>query len=165
MNEGVVVLGLGNLLRRDEGLGVLAVQKLAETLVFDGPVRLIDGGTLGLGLLSELEGAAQLIVLDAVLGDGPPGSAVRLAGDEVPVFFGKLVSAHDIGLPDILAVMSLRGTGPDEVVVLGLVPGEIELGWGLSQPVEAALDTLVSAARDELARWGVGSSPLLEVVA
>jgi len=165
MNEGVVVLGLGNLLRRDEGLGVLAVQRLAETLVFDCPLRLIDGGTLGLGLLSELEGASRLLVLDAVLGEGPPGSAVRLAGDDVPVFFGKLVSAHDIGLPDILAVMRLRGSGPDEVVVLGLVPAEIELGWGLSEPLEASLDALVSAARDELGRWGVRSTPVMEVVA
>lgn len=165
MNEGVVVLGLGNLLRRDEGLGVLAVQRLAETLVFDGPLRLIDGGTLGLGLLSELEGASQLLVLDAVLGEGPPGSVVRLAGDDVPVFFGKLVSAHDIGLPDILAVMRLRGSGPDEVVVLGLVPAEIELGWGLSEPLEGSLDALVGAARDELGRWGVRSTPVMEVVA
>lgn len=165
MNEGVVVLGLGNLLRRDEGLGVLAVQRLAETVVFDGSLRLIDGGTLGLGLLSELEGASQLLVLDAVLGEGPPGSVVRLAGDDVPVFFGKLVSAHDIGLPDILAVMRLRGSGPDEVVVLGLVPAEIELGWGLSEPLEGSLAALVGAARDQLAHWGVRSTPLLEVVA
>jgi hydrogenase maturation protease len=159
MADDVVVLGLGNLLRRDEGLGVVALQRLRDRYDLGDAVVLLDGGTLGLDLVSHLEGATRLVVLDAVLDAGPPGTMVRLSGDEVPVFFGTLVSTHDIGLSGILALMRLRGTEPPEVVVLGMVPEVMELGLELSEPVAGALDRLVESAADELRQWGVPMSP------
>lgn len=159
MADDVVVLGLGNLLRRDEGLGVVALQRLRDRYDLEDAVVLLDGGTLGLDLVSRLEGATRLVVLDAVLGAGPAGTMVRLTGDEVPVFFGTLVSTHDIGLSGILALMRLRGTEPREVVVLGMVPEVMELGLELSAPVAGALDGLVESAAHELREWGVPMSP------
>jgi hydrogenase maturation protease len=151
----VVVLGLGNLLRRDEGLGIRAMERLQDRYTLPAWVQLIDGGTLGLDLLSYLEEAERVLILDAVLTDGPPGTLLRAAGDEVPAFFGMRTSPHEIALADLLAVMRLRGTEPRELVVWGMQPAALELGWELSQPVASGLDALVDAAAAELRRWGL----------
>lgn len=150
----VVALGLGNRLRRDEGLGVCALERIQERYTLPSAVRLVDGGTLGLDLLAYVEGARRLLVLDATLTGGEPGSLLRLAGDDIPAYLGAHGSSHDIGLPDLLAVTRLRGTAPDEVVILGLQPETIELGWELSPAVAGRLDALVAAAITQLAAWG-----------
>lgn len=154
-NERIVVLGLGNLLRSDEGLGVRAVERMQERYTLPAHVQLVDGGTLGLDLLCFLEEAERVLILDAALTDGPPGTLLRVTGDEVPAFLGLHTSPHEIALPDLLAITQLRGTTPGELVVLGMQPETIVLGWGLSEAVEAHMDALVEAAVSELERWGV----------
>lgn len=149
-----IVLGLGNLLRRDEGLGIRALWRLQEEYALPEGVQPVDGGTLGLELLSYLEDACRVLVLDAALTDGPPGTLLRLAGDDVPAFLGIRTSPHEVGLADLLAVARLRGTSPAEIVVLGMQPAAIELGWDLSPAVESQLGALVAAAAQELAAWG-----------
>lgn len=151
----VVVLGLGNLLRRDEGLGIRALEHLRERYILPDAVQLVDGGTLGLDLLCYLESADRLLVLDAALTEGPPGTLLRVADGDVPAFFGIRMSPHEVALADLLAVARLRGTEPGEVVVLGMQPLALELGWDLSEPVALHLDALVRAAVSELQRWGI----------
>lgn len=151
----VVVLGLGNLLRRDEGLGIRALERLHESYLLPEAIQVVDGGTLGLDLLCYLEEARRLLVLDAALTDGPPGTLLRVVDAEVPAYFGMRTSPHEIALPDLLALTQLRGTAPDEVVVLGMQPEALELGWDLSPVVAARLDALADAAAAELRRWGM----------
>jgi hydrogenase maturation protease len=151
----IVVLGLGNLLRRDEGLGIRAMERLRACYTLPDAVQLVDGGTLGLELLSYLEGAERVLILDAALTNGPPGTLLRVAGDQVPSFFGMRTSAHEIAVADLLAVTRLRGTEPHELVVWGMQPAALELGWELSEPIAAHLDALVAAAAAELERWGL----------
>ncbi len=155
-NRGaIVVLGLGNLLRRDEGLGIRAMERLQERYTLPDAVQLVDGGTLGLDLLCYLECAERVLILDATLTDGPAGTLLRAAGDQVPAFFGMRTSPHEIALSDLLAVARLRGTEPRELVVWGMQPAALELGWELSEPVAAHLNALVDAAAIELQCWGV----------
>jgi hydrogenase maturation protease len=151
----IIVLGLGNLLRRDEGLGIRALERLQARYMLPDTVQVVDGGTLGLDLLCYLEGAERVLILDAALTDGPPGTLLRAAGDEVPSFFGMRTSPHEIALADLLAVTKLRGMEPDEVVVWGMQPAALELGWELSEEVAARLDALVDAAATELQCWGL----------
>ncbi len=151
----IVVLGLGNLLRRDEGLGIRAMERLRVCYTLPETVQLVDGGTLGLELLSYLEGTERVLILDAALTNGPPGTLLRLGGEQVPSFFGLRSSAHEIALADLLAVMKLRGTQPHELVVWGMQPAALELGWELSEPIASHLDALVAAAATELERWGL----------
>ncbi len=153
--SSVVVLGLGNLLRRDEGLGIRAMERLHARYALPEGVLLVDGGTLGLDLLCYLEEAGRVLILDAALTEGPPGTLLRITGDDIPAFFGMRTSPHEIALADLLAVTKLRGTEPHELVVLGMQPQELELGWELSEPVAAHLDALVDAATTELRRWGL----------
>jgi len=157
LDEGapdVVVLGLGNRLRRDEGLGVCALERLYQRYTLPPGVQLVDGGVLGLELLAYVESARRLLVLDAALTDGEPGSILRLEDDQVPAYLGMRASPHDIGLPDLLAVARLRGRGPESIVLLGMQPETIALGWGLTSAVASRLNDLIEAAVDQLASWG-----------
>ncbi len=150
----VAILGMGNLLRRDEGLGVRAMQALLDRFIIPPEVLVVDGGTLGLDLIGYMEAAPRLLVLDAALTGAEPGSMLRVANAEVPAFLGMHSSPHEVALPDLLAVLQLRGTAPQEVVVLGMQPATIELGWDLSPIVAEHLPELVAATAAELARWG-----------
>lgn len=150
-----VVLGLGNLLRRDEGLGIRALELLQARYILPESVLLVDGGTLGLDLLAYLEEASQLLILDATVTDEPPGSLLRAVNQEIPAFFGMRTSPHEIALADLLAVLRLRGTMPARLVLWGMQPATIELGWELSEPVAARLGDLVDAVAQELQSWGL----------
>lgn len=155
----IVVLGLGNTLRRDEGLGIHALERLRIDYTFSPAPLFVDGGTLGLELISYLEDAERILILDATLTGGEPGALLRLAGDDLPVYLGMRVSPHEIGLADLLAVARLRGFTPSEVVVLGMQPEALELGLYLSEPVRHHLNSLVDAAIAELACWGIQVTP------
>ena len=154
-----VVLGLGNVLRSDEGLGIFALRRLESAYALPPGVRLVDGGTLGLELLAEIEASERVLVLDAVLSGDAPGTVARLVDDEVPAFIGRHGSAHDTGLNDVLALARWRGNAPTQLVVLGLQPDRLELGWGLSTRIEAGLSALADAAAAQLAEWGLQCTP------
>lgn len=150
----VVILGLGNVLRSDEGLGIRALERLRAHYLLPACVKLVDGGTLGLDLLCYLEQVDRVLILDAVLTQDPPGTVLRMVGPEVPAFLGMRTSSHEVALPDLLALTSLRGTRPRELVFLGMRPEVLELGWELSASVAAHLDQFVDAAVSELRHWG-----------
>ena len=150
-----LVLGLGNILMRDEGIGVRAVELLAERYEFPPEVQLLDGGTLGLNLLPYVEDADRLLVIDAANVGGEPGTIARLESEEVPAFLGVKISPHQIGLADLLAAARLRGRCPRELVLVGVQPGVIDTGLELSPPVAAQVGALVEAALSQLSRWGI----------
>lgn len=145
----------------DDGVGVRVVQRLTDGYAFPPEVTVMDGGTLGLDLLSHLEGVDRLLIIDAMETGGPPGTIVRMTGEEIPIAFESKLSPHQMGLKDLLAVSLLRGVTPPEMVLLGVQPGNIELGTDLTPEVEAQLDTLVDKALLELEKWGVKAKPLL----
>ena len=151
-----LVLGLGNILLGDEGVGVRVIERLLERHDFPEGVRAMDGGTLGLDLLPYLEDASRLLVVDAVQARKPPGTLVRLEGEDVPVFLDvSKVSAHQEGLQDLLAVATLKGYLPEEVVFWGAQIEALGVGLELSPAVAAQVDALVEKVLAELARWGI----------
>jgi hydrogenase maturation protease len=152
----ILVLGLGNILLGDEGVGVRVVERLRERFEFPGRVRVMDGGTLGLDLLPYLEEAARLIVVDAVQARQAPGTLVRMEGDQIPVFLDAAkVSPHQEGLSDLLAVATLKGYLPDEMLLLGVQIEDLGVGLELSPAVAAQIDRVVDQVVDELARWDI----------
>ena len=146
----VLVLGMGNILLEDEGLGIRALELLEQRYEIPPEVELMDGGTTGMGLLDDISGRQHVLVLDAVQTGEPPGTLVKLAGDEVPVYFGMRISPHQLGLSDVLATLELSGERPAGVTVLGLVPLSLEMCLQLSELVNSRLDSLVEAAVNEL---------------
>lgn len=151
---GVLVLGLGNVLLGDDGIGAAAVDALERDYRLPSGVRLVEGGTLGLSLLDEIADARHVILVDAVAADAPPGTLVRLDGAEVMDAVRDRLSVHQVGVADLLNAARLIGRYPASVVLLGLVPGLIGLGVGRTRIVDEALGALNSAILREVQALG-----------
>lgn len=155
----LTVLGVGNVLCSDDGLGPAAVARLGRTFVWEEGVEIADGGTLGLSLLPLLEDSDQVIVVDAIRFDQPAGTLVRLEGEDVLPAVRTRLSVHQVGVADLLDAARLRQKLPRTTILLGLVPETIELGVELSPPVRDALPRLVDAVAAEIRALGFAIDP------
>lgn len=149
----ILVMGLGNLVMSDDGLGGRVISELEKRFQPNPQVKLIDGGTLGLDLLPRLEGIDQLLIIDAVQMGAPPGTIFRLEGDEVPRAFANKLSVHQMGLQDLLAVAELQGHLPQQLVVIGAQAATIEMSMDFSPAMTAAFEAVIAAVLDELVSW------------
>lgn len=156
----VLVLGIGNLVMSDDAAGVIVAQKLLQRYYFPDFVEIVDGGTLGLDLLPKLENITHLIMIDAVETGKAAGTCVRLCGQELPIALETKISPHQMGLKDLLAVSELMGHLPQEMVLIGVQPGSIEMNVGLTAEVEAQLETLISDVLNELTNLGIQALPV-----
>lgn len=162
-----LVIGIGNILLRDEGVGVRVVSDLARE-VADGrlPVppdtRLVDGGTLGLELLPMIQDASVLVLVDAVDLRQPAGSVAVLRGDAIEGTLAGHVSPHQVGIADLVAAARLLGVLPEATSLIGIQPASIEIGLDLTGAVEAAVEVAMVRVCDELAMW---SRPTMAVAA
>ncbi|MDE3053494.1 MAG: HyaD/HybD family hydrogenase maturation endopeptidase [Gemmatimonadota bacterium] len=162
MNEeraGDVVIGLGNPIMGDDGVGIAALERLRDAWVVPAAVELVDGGTWGLTLLPVLESARRVLFLDAIRTGRPAGTAVTLRGDEIPRQVALKVSQHQIDLREVLAVAQLRGTLPPEMVAVGLEPRTFELGDPMTPAVADGIDRVVDLAVQQLRAWGHECAP------
>jgi hydrogenase maturation protease len=148
----VLVLGLGNILLHDEGIGVRVVQHLHQHYRFPPEVEVMDGGTAGMALFEHIIERRHLIVIDAVKTGDPPGTLVTLEREAVPAYFRTRVSPHQMALSDILAALQIAGHPLPETVLFGVVPVRLSTGIGLSYPVAKQLNTLVEMTLDRLKR-------------
>lgn len=150
----VVVLGLGNILLRDEGVGVRVIEALAARYVLPPEIEVVDGGTAGMELLNVMAGCDHLLICDAVKDDAPPGTVIKLSDAEIPSFFQTRFSPHQLGLADVLATLTLTDEAPGGVTLIGIVPLDLELGIELSPAVGAVVGEAVEAVVGELCRLG-----------
>jgi len=155
----ILVLGLGNILLSDEGVGVRVVEALAASHDLPDDVEVLDGGTSGMDLLDMVADRDCLIVADAVNADGPAGRLIRLENDDIRMLFETRFSPHQLGLSDLLANLRLIGRAPRRIVVVGVVPQELGLGLDLSPAAAVGRDAAVGMIVDELARLGAGPRP------
>lgn len=153
--QRIVILGVGNILLTDEGVGVRVIEALEQGWVFPPEVELVDGGTCGMELLEQLEDLAGLIVVDCVRCGRPPATPVLLEGDDVPVFFRTKLSPHQVGLSDVLASLELTGKAPGTTIIVGMQPISMSLGMALSPEVAAQLPVLIEMTLAALASLGV----------
>ena len=151
----ILVIGMGNVLMQDEGIGVRAVEELDCRYELPAHVRVMDGGTTGMELFEPMRLADCLIVADAVNFDRPAGSLIRIADQEINAFFQTKISNHQLGLSDLLALLTIKNERPERLVIIGMVPYGLENRLGLSQPVAAGLDAMVEMLVQELSRAGV----------
>ena len=157
--ESVVVIGLGNPLLGDDGLGLAALERLERGWTLPPEIELVDGGTWGLMLLPDMESAGSLLLIDAIETGQAPGTVVALDRDELPAFLDTKLSPHQVGLRDLFALLTLRGTMPRRTVAVGLVPAELEGTGGLSPEVRRGMDALVQRVVAQLRSWGLEPRP------
>ncbi len=154
-----VVLGVGNLILADEGVGVRVVEALERDYALPEGVVAIDAGTASMEMLDDLSHLDFLLVIDAIAAGQPPGTLVKLEGDEVPVFFRRNLSPHGIGLSDVLASLEFLRAEPKETVILGVQPVSMELSTELTPTVAALVPVLVARAVAELTARGLAPTP------
>jgi hydrogenase maturation protease len=145
----ILILGVGNTLLRDEGVGVRVVQTMAQQGSIAG-VEFYDGGTAGLDLLDVLAGRRKVIVVDAIASGSKPGTVLRFGPEELPVWLGP--SQHDLGLLETLAIAKQLGSAPQEVVVFGITPKEVDFGMDLSPEIAKLVPEIIGQIRAELER-------------
>jgi len=150
----VLVLGLGNILLRDEGVGVRVIEALAERFTMPAEVEIVDGGTSGMDLLDTIAGCDHLLICDAVRADAPPASVIRLSDAQVPALFRNRYSPHQLGVADVLATLFLTDETPHSVTLIGVVPRDLALGLELSPEVAQAAERAVECLADELRGLG-----------
>ncbi|OGQ74106.1 MAG: hypothetical protein A3G40_10665 [Deltaproteobacteria bacterium RIFCSPLOWO2_12_FULL_57_22] len=151
----VLVLGIGNTLMQDDGVGVWAVEALSEDYDAPGHVKIMDGGVAGLRLLAEIAWAEFLLIVDAVKGGGAPGSIYRLGPENLPARQGPFFSAHEVGIAELLSALEFTGKLP-KTRIIGVEPLETEtVGLEPTEPLRAALPGVVAAVVAELDGMGV----------
>jgi hydrogenase maturation protease len=148
----IAVVGLGNLMRTDDAVGMLALRRLEQDFQPPEGVMLIEGGTLGLDLLHPLAGVTHLLALDAIDAGETPGTVLRYAGEAIADMPASK-SVHLLGFSDLIGAMRLTGDAPDEIVVLGVQPERIAWGTELTPTVHAALGKLLNAAMEQVRAW------------
>jgi hydrogenase maturation protease len=147
-----LVLGLGNLVHSDDGLGVHAIQALRQDSRVPADTVLMDGGTLGLSLLPHISAFQRLLVIDALDVNESPGTLLRLEGKALRNLPGK-ASVHQLGFADLMVALELLGESPEEIVLFGVQPLSTEWSTELTPPVREALGPLFDALLEQLEAW------------
>lgn len=146
--DQVVVLGIGNILLGDEGVGIHIVRELERNAERLPPgTAIVDGGTLGLELLPIVQAAHALVLVDAVALGRAPGSVATFAGDAIEATLSRHVSPHQVGSADLIGVARLMGVLPRRTALVGDQPEAITFSLELSTAVRAALPAAVEATR------------------
>lgn len=149
------VMGVGNVLLRDEGFGVKLLYLLKAKYDFPEKVVLIDGGTAGIFLSPEIDYLEKLLIIDVVKAEGEPGEVKVYEKEDF--FIDRLplkLSPHQLGLQEVLLLNEIKGTCPKEVKLIGVVPKSIETGTGLTPELEKRLPEIEKMVVEILKEWG-----------
>jgi hydrogenase maturation protease len=157
-NKRIVVLGLGNLIRSDDGVGVHAARALMDDPRVPDGVEVIEGGTSGLDLLPAIEDATHVLVLDAVNTGVARGTLTRFDLSQLELLPGS-PSVHQIGFADLMEALRWMDKASKQVVLLGVQPAQTGWSDALSEEVEAAFPRLLRAALKELEHWTLEDAP------
>ena len=151
----VTILGIGNVILRDEGFGVRVAEYLDKHYEFPESVQIVDGGTLGIELTQYVTGTEKLLVIDSINGGAEPGTTFRFHNDDVMEHFQDKLSAHEVGIQDVLGLLTVTGHKIPDVVVIGAQPYDVEAGVELSDGMMELLPQMVEQALSELKNWGI----------
>jgi hydrogenase maturation protease len=161
MPPKITLIGLGNLLLRDEGAGIHAVRTIEALCQAPEDLEIVDGGTAGLDLLPYIEGRDRVLFVDAVNFRKEPGYIGVLENEAIPALFGAKGSLHHLGLMDVLAAAQLLEVSPKEVCLIGIQPYILEPGLELSEILQRRMKSLLTQILRKLQDWGITCGPLL----
>lgn len=148
-----LVLGIGNILLSDEGVGVRAIEAMARLDLPPG-VELVDGGTSGADLVDLIADRRKVIVVDAIDAGAEPGTLFRLGPDDLVPDEGQPISLHQLGLVESLLIARCLRCSPREVVIFGVQPKRIAPGLDLTSEVAAVVPQVIRAVLAEIGSPG-----------
>ena len=157
--NSIVVLGVGNILLTDEGLGVHVVEGLKANYTFTPQISLIDGGTMGMELLTYMRGMKKILLIDAVNGGEAPGTIYEFPHRELEQYFTDHISVHEVGMQDILRIRAIQENPLEDAIVIGVEPESLDVGFEPSVPVQKALPEVKERVLRVLREWGVQIEP------
>jgi len=166
----MIIIGIGNVLQKDDGLGVYASTYLNENYTFDTSIQIINGGVEGIHLLNVLEENDHIIILDCLQLDDAPASIYAIPAQEISGYGLNNGGAHEIGILQCMDMMELQGKEVPEAIVIGIVPAEVTFTFGLSDEIVGAFEGYVSVVLQYLAKHGIrytqkkNTTPLTEII-
>ena len=158
-NNEIVLLGVGNILLTDEGLGVHVVKDIKESFTFTPAITIIDGGTMGMELLTYMRGMKKILLVDAINGGEPAGTVYEFTHKELEQYFTEHISVHEVGMQDILRIRAIQEEPLEDAVVIGVEPESLEIGFEPSEVVQRALPEVKDRVLNVLRQWGVQVDP------
>jgi hydrogenase maturation protease len=147
--KSILILGIGNILLKDEGIGVHVVRRLKEMPLPEN-VEVLDGGTAGLELVDFMENRRKLIVIDAVKNGERPGTIYRLTEKNLKIKPKAIMSFHEIDFLDALYMSEVMKNRPKEVIVIGVEPKDMSDGLDLSPEIEERIPRIIEIVMEEL---------------
>ncbi len=147
--ERIVIMGIGNILLKDEGIGVYTIQALKDIKLPEN-VEIMDAGTSALDALNIVGAVEKLIVVDAVKGGGKPGAIYRFRPCDITYIDKALVSLHQLSLFEALKMAKAMGNAPKDVVIIGIEPKETNIGLELSKTLKASIPRIIEVVKQEL---------------
>jgi hydrogenase maturation protease len=143
----ILILGIGNLLQSDEGLGVHIVNQIAQNVEIPEDVEVVDGGTAGFDLLPLMKGREKIIIVDALMVDDEPGSIYRFKPEQIRSARTRF-SLHDVGIIEIIELLKLLGENPD-IEIIGVVPEDITtLNMDITARVRESIPKVIEQIMD-----------------
>jgi hydrogenase maturation protease len=151
----ITVLGLGNILMSDEGVGVHVVNEFQKRYQTPDHVEIVDGGAAGLDLIPFIEGRERVLMVDAVNFDREPGFIDTLENDEIPIRLTQKASMHHLGLMDVLCIVRMSGNMPRELCIIGIQPKSLELGIDMTPEIWDKQEALIERLVRKLREWNI----------
>ncbi len=151
----MVIIGIGNVLQKDDGLGVYAASYLNENYSFSEDIEIINGGVEGIHLLNVLEESDHVIVLDCLELNDAPASIYAIPAKEISGYGLNNGGAHEIGILQCMDMMELQGKEIPQAIVIGIVPAEVTFAFGLSDPLIHAFDGYISVVLQYLTKHDI----------
>ncbi len=149
------IIGIGNVLEKDDGLGVYASTYLQKNYTFNPNIQIINGGVEGIHLLNILEEAKHLIILDSLELNDKPTSIYAIPAQEISGYGLNNGGAHEIGIIQCMDMMELQGKEVPQAIVIGIVPAEVTFEFGLSQELTKAFEGYVSVVLQYLQKHNI----------
>ena len=151
----VTILGLGNILLSDEGVGVHVVNEFQKRYEVPPYVEIVDGGAAGLDLIPFIEGREKVVMVDAVNFDREPGYIDVLENEQIPVRLTQKASMHHLGLMDVLCIVRMSGNVPRELCIIGIQPKSLELGIDMTPEIWDKQEALIERLVKKLHEWNI----------
>ena len=155
LSQEIAVIGVGNILLKDEGVGARVVNAIKQRYAFSPSVEIIDGGTMGLDLLPVFEGRDKILIVDAVDFGKEPGYIGIIENDNIPSVLNSKLSVHHINLSDVIFASKLMDILPSQICLVGIQPKSLDVGLDMTDEINEKLDVLIETVIEKLKGWDV----------